>query len=359
MDLTSLGWDAGFDEAFARFRAEGLFPGRVALEDKHTYTVLAEAGEYSTQVPGRMLHQTASRAELPKVGDWVAVRSSGEAGRGVLEGVLPRRTRLSRKRVGRERTEQVLVANIDTAFVVQALDASFNLRRLERFLVMVHEGGARAVVILNKTDLAKDLDVRLAEVRQTSGQTPVVAASALTGRGIGSLREHIPSGQTAVFIGPSGVGKSSLINRLYGDEIQATIEVRECDAKGRHTTTWRELIVLPKGGLVIDTPGMREFHMWLADEGLEEAFPDVEEFGVRCHFRGCSHTVEKRCAVLEALADGRLARDRYDHYLKLKRELDYLAEERQRHTYQTRRERSRGGGRPHGNGRQTEPADSW
>lgn len=342
MNLPSLGWNSAFEEAFAEIRAEGLVPARVAMEDKHAYVVLTEEhGDISASVSGRFLHQRRSNAELPKVGDWVAVSMVAAEEKALIHQVLPRRTRLARKLPGRDIEEQVLAANMDTAFIVQALDASFSRRRLERFLVMVHEGGSQAVVVMNKADLSDEKDPRLVEARLAVGGTPLIVASAKNGRGLGLLREFIRPSETVVFIGPSGVGKSSLINRLYGEEIQATIEVREQDAKGRHTTSWRELIQLPNGGLVIDTPGMREFHIWMADGGLEEAFPDIEEMGVRCHFRDCSHTVEKRCAVQEALAKEEISRERYDSYLKLRHELDYLAEERKKHTYLTRQRESK------------------
>ena len=336
MDLTLFGWDPFFEAAFAPWREQGFLPARVAMEDKHAYVVLTEQGDMAASVSGKLLHQRGCNADLPKVGDWVALTVVAGEGKGLIQGVLPRRTRLARKLPGREVQAQVLAANIDTAFVVQALDHSFNRRRLERFLVMVHEGGAKPVVVLNKTDLCDSLEARVGEARLAARSAPVVAACAKTGRGMKQLKELIPATETIVFIGPSGVGKSSLINRLYGEEIQATLEVREHDAKGRHSTTWRELIQLPWGGLVIDTPGMREFHSWDAENGLREAFPDIEEISVGCHFRDCTHTVEKRCAVQSAVADGKLARERYENFLKLQRESDYLAEERKKHTYLAR-----------------------
>lgn len=333
MDLASLGWNSTLEEAFAEFRQRGWLPARVAVEDKHYFNVVAEAGELTGQVAGKLLHDAASRAALPKVGDWVAISAVANENKAVIHGVVPRRTQLVRRSVGREAEEQVLVANIDTAFIVQALDASFNLRRLERFLVMTIEGGGQPVVVLNKTDLCEDLDAKLAEAEQIARTAPVIAASAKTGRGMKQLMEFIRPAETVVFVGSSGVGKSSLINRLYGEEIQATIEVRESDAKGRHTTTWREMILLPNGGLVIDTPGLREFHMWVAEDGLESGFPEIEALAARCHFRDCSHTAEKRCAVQEAVAAGSIPRDRYESYLKLKREVASLSEEKAKHTH--------------------------
>jgi ribosome biogenesis GTPase len=309
----------------------------VAVEDKHAYWVLDGEREWLASVPGRMLHQASSRAELPKVGDWVALRLVAEAGKAVIERVLPRRTRLIRKTAGRDVDGQVLAANVDVAFVMAALDASFNPRRIERFLVMSREGGIRPVVVLNKADLCDTVAEQVAVMDPVAGGAPVLAVSARTGRGLRELRSLIPAGQTAVLVGSSGVGKSSLINGLCGEEIQATVEVRESDARGRHTTTWRELIPLPGGGLVIDTPGMREFHMWLADEGLEESFPDLEALADGCRFRRCTHTTENHCAVRQAVEQGAVSRERYTNYLKLKHELEYLAEERKRHTFHARR----------------------
>jgi len=337
MNLDDLGWDAAFAEAFASHQAAGLLAGRVAIEDKHAYRVVTAAGEIAAKVSGRMLHQTRARADLPKVGDWVALAPEPGGERATIHAVLPRRTAITRQAAGGTHDEQVLAANVDTAFLVQALDISFNLRRLERFLVMVHEGGAQPVVVLNKADLCDAVAQREAEARSMAGAAPVVVTSAQTRRGVSPLKAFLHPGRTVVFIGASGVGKSSLINQLYGEEILATIEVREHDAKGRHTTAWRELVLLPGGALVIDTPGMREFHMWLAGEGLEEAFPDLAELAAACHFRDCTHTSEKRCAVLEALSAGRLDRRRFESFQKLRLELDYLAEERLRHTYQARR----------------------
>lgn len=341
MDLASLGWDSVWEKDFAEFRTRGWVPARVAVEDKHRFVILGQQGEWTGQVTGRLLHRVASRAALPKVGDWVAVGVVAGEAKAVIHGVLPRRTQLARKTPGREVEPQVLAANIDLSFVVQALDQTFNLRRLERFLVMALEGGARPVVLLNKADLCPNPEEMLSQAEAAAGAVPVLAVSAKTGRGMKNLRELVRPTETVVFVGGSGVGKSSLINRLYGEEIQATIEVRESDAKGRHTTTWRELILLPNGGIVIDTPGLREFHLWAADEGLSEAFPEIEALAGRCHFRDCSHTKEKRCAVQQAVASGLIPRERYESYLKLMREMDYLSEEKARHTYLERKRQTK------------------
>ena len=332
LSLTRLGWNAEWETAFTPHRERGLRAARVAVQDKHHYVLFAEEGELIAQIAGKLLHGLQSDADLPKVGDWVAFKPTmpGEQ-KAVIQAVLPRRTRLGRKIPGRETEEQVLVTNIDVAFVVIALDETFNPRLLERFLLMVIEGGAKPVVVLNKADLCEDLDAHVAEARQCAGDAPVVAVSAKTRRAIKSVLEFIKPGAAVVFIGSSGVGKSTLINRLYGEAIQPTTEVRETDSKGRHTTTWRELIVLPNDGLVIDTPGMREFQLWMAGEGIHEAFPDIDLLALKCRFRECRHGAEKDCAVQAALAAGSLARERFDNFLKLRSELEFLAKARTYH----------------------------
>jgi ribosome biogenesis GTPase / thiamine phosphate phosphatase len=346
LTLQALGWNSLFEASFAPFRQKGLVPARVAVEDKHYYVVLTPEGELTAQVAGKVLHQARVSADLPKVGDWVAVaRLPGEA-KAVIRHVLARRTKLSRKFPGREVEEQVLATNIDVAFVVQALDCSFNAVLLQRHLVMVFESGAEPVAVLNKADLCDAIPERIAQARNAAGNAPLIVVSAKTGAGLEELARRITPGATVVFIGASGVGKSTLINDLCGEEIQATMEVRERDAKGRHTTTWRELILLPQGGLVIDTPGMREFHMWAANDGLRDAFSDVEALAARCHFRDCTHTVEGRCAVLQAVAAGQLSRDRYERFLKLQKELDYLHEAQTKHGWLQRRRQARVAQRP-------------
>ncbi len=322
--LKQLGWDQAWEKAFAPFDEKGWYPGRIAVEGKGQYVVLSEQGEMTGIVAGKLLHTSYSAADLPKVGDWVALTYMPDEDKAVINAVAPRRTKISRKTAGREIEEQILVTNVDLAFVVHAMDRTFNARLLERHIMTVLEGGSKPIVVLNKEDLCEDIPATVAAAERSAAGVEVVVVSALTGGHINELARHIHPGETVVFIGSSGVGKSSLINRLYGEEVQHTIEVRESDSKGRHTTTAREMIVLPNGALVIDTPGTREFHVWFAGEGMVGAFPEVEELAIRCHFRNCSHTVEKRCAVLGAVADGSLPAGRYQGYLKLQRELKHL-----------------------------------
>ena len=343
MDLTKLGWNADLQQQFAPHQAKGLIPARVAVEDKHFFRVWTADAELLAQVTGKCMHEArGSNSKLPKVGDWVAVKLVPNEEKAMIQAILPRRTQLCRKMIGRASAEHVLATNIDTAFMVTAADASFNAARLEQMLVMAHESGARPVVLLNKIDLCMDLEAKLADAARVAGGALVLAACALTGRGVKKLAQLIRPGDTAVFIGTSGVGKSSLINRLYGEDIQATVEVRADDAKGRHTTSWREMIFLPQGGVVIDTPGMREFHIWIASEASKQAFPEVDALSVRCHFRDCGHTKENRCAVLEALAAGTLPRERYDGFLKLQLEIRHLREPEKRAAWQDRKKSGRG-----------------
>ena len=337
MSLTKLGWNAERDAQFAPHLAKGLIAARVAVEDKHYYRIWTADAELTAQITGKLIHEArGNHSKLPKVGDWVAVKRVANEEKATIHDILPRRTQLTRKHSGRNTAAQVLATNIETVFLVNAVDATFNAARLERMLVMAHDSGARPVVILNKIDLCDDLAAKLAEASRVAGKVSVFPVCASTGRGLKKLAAEIKPADTVAFIGISGVGKSSLINRLYGEELMPTIEVRESDAKGRHTTTWREMIFLPQGGVVIDTPGMREFHLWDISQGARETFPEIEALALRCHFTNCAHTQEKNCAVLAALAAGTLVRARYDSFVKLQGELGYLREAEKRAGWQSR-----------------------
>src|ERR1039457_6150934 len=343
MGLTKLGWNAERDQQFAPHLAKGFIPARVAVEDKHFYRVWTVDAELIAQVTGKFIHESrGDHSKLPKVGDWVAVKLVPNEEKGAIQAILPRRPQMTRKMTGRDTAQQILATNIETVFLVTAANSTFNAARLERMLVMAHESGARPVVVLNKIDLCEDLDAKLAEATRVAGDVLVLAVCALTGRGVKKLAALIKPGDTVVFIGTSGVGKSSLINRLYGEDLMPTVKVREQDAKGRHTTSWREMIFLPRGGVVIDTPGMREFHLWIASEGSKQTFPEVDTLSVRCHFRDCTHTKENQCAVLEALAAGTLPRGRYDSFLKLQLEIRSLRETEKRAAWTDRKKSDRG-----------------
>ena len=322
-DLTALGWDDSLAEQFEPHARAGLVPGRVAVQHRGAYDVLTEDGELRCDVPGRLYEEASSSADLPAVGDWVAVAARPDERAGTVQAVLPRRTKFSRKTAWQASEEQVLAANVDVVFIVSSLNEDLNLRRLERYLTLAWESGARPVVVLTKADLADDVQGALAAVESVAFGAPAHAISSVTGEGLDALREYLAPGVTVALLGSSGVGKSTLVNTLAGEELLETREIRD-DGKGRHTTTRRELVQLPGGALVIDTPGMREIQLWVAEEGLDEAFSDVTELFERCRFSDCGHESEPGCAVKEALADGTLSPERWESYLKLQRELAHL-----------------------------------
>jgi ribosome biogenesis GTPase len=323
-DLTSLGWSEFFEGTFQPYRERGHFAGRVVVEERGAYRLYTEHGELSARVRGKLRYDSESAADFPAVGDWVAVSRRQRDGLAQIQAVLPRRSKFSRKAAGANSEEQVVAANVDTVFLVQGLDHDFNLRRLERYLVAAFESNAAPVVILNKADLCEDVEKKTSEAESVAPGTPVHAISSLSGQGLEALDQYVLRGVTVAFLGSSGAGKSTLINRILGEEIQKTAEVREHDSRGRHTTTHRELIVLKTGGLLIDTPGMRELQMWDASGSLDLAFSDVQSIAAACYFSDCSHQNEPGCAVREALEDGSLDRGRYESYTKMEKELEYL-----------------------------------
>jgi ribosome biogenesis GTPase len=326
-DLAALGWDDGWGAAFEEHRSAGLVPGRVAIPHRGAYDVVTADGEVRARLPGRTRRERAS-AELPVVGDWVAVEPSEGDAAPVIRAVLPRRTKFSRRAAHDPGSdvarEQVVAANVDVVFIVVPLGADLSTRLLERYLTLVWESGARPVILLTKADVAADQASALAGLAEL-GDVDVHVISSRTGDGLDDVREYLGPGVTAALLGPSGAGKSTLVNALAGDERLATGDVAR-DGSGRHTTTRRELILLPGGGVVVDNPGMRELHLWLADDGLADAFEDVVELEARCRFSDCRHEGEPGCAVAAALADGTLDPERLRSYRELQRELSELEE---------------------------------
>ena len=336
LDLATLGWDEEWSAAFAEHAANGLVPGRVAVPHRGAYDVLTEEGEIRARLPGKARHDAESLADLPVVGDWVAIEPPGQDSP-AIRAVLPRRTKFSRLAAhdpGADVTrEQVVAANVDVVFIVASLADDPNPRQLERYLTLVRESGARPVILLTKADLEDD-SAAVAAGLADIGDMAVHPVSTRSGLGLDDVRAYLVPGVTAALLGPSGVGKSTLVNALVGEELLATGSVRD-DGSGRHTTTRRELIVLPGGGIVVDNPGMRELHLWLAADGLEETFEDIVELESQCKFSDCSHESEPGCAIQAALADGTLAPERWESYRTLQRELADLDERL------ARRERSR------------------
>lgn len=322
--LASLGWDRQLQEAFTPHAARGHEPARVATQHRDRYALVAAGGPSSANVAGRLRHSASGAAQLPAVGDWVAVATRRREETATIHAVLPRRSAFTRKVAGEESEPQVLAANMDVIFIVTSLNADLNVRRLERYLTMAYESGAEPVIVLTKADLAHDLSSALDSVSSVAIGVPVHVVSAITGEGMADLETHLQNDRTGVLLGSSGVGKSTLVNTLAGRDLAKVQEIREDDDKGRHTTTSRELIVLPRGGMVIDTPGIRELQLWHAESGLSGSFPDIETLASRCRFNDCSHETEPGCAVSSALDAGTLSTDRLAAYRKLQRELRHL-----------------------------------
>ncbi len=323
--LTALGWHAGHADAFARYGAEGLVPARVAVEHRSVFELYAESGEVEAALAGSLRHRAKKRRELPAVGDWVAVSTRPGGGLGLIEAVLPRTSVFTRKVAGRESDEQIVAANIDVVFLVTSLNDEFNPRRIERYLTLAWESGASPVVVLSKLDLCADPDPLVRQAEAVAPGVPVLTTSATTGAGVEQMRARLSGHRTGALLGSSGVGKSTLINAFVGYERQKTAGIRESDDTGRHTTTWRELVQVPGGGLLIDTPGMRELQMFDADEGILGAFADIEALAAACAFGDCTHGPEPGCAVKAAVADGRMSSGRLESYLKLVAELAHLS----------------------------------
>lgn len=322
MYLHALGWNSFFQSHWNAESREGLEPARVMEEQRDAYRVVADNGELGAEITGHLRHIATDRSALPAVGDWVAIDVIGTEGKALIHSILPRKTKLSRKEAGRRTVEQILVTNVDTVFLMMSLNADFNPRRVERYLGTIWESGAQPVIVLSKSDLCSSPSGAVSEIGAAAPGVEVHVLSAITGTGVEALIPYLGPGNTVVLLGSSGVGKSTLINCLLNAEVQKTLGVRAGDDRGRHATTYRRMFSLPAGGVLIDTPGMREFQLWDA-AGLDDTFEEIGQLAEHCRFRDCGHRSEPGCAVKQAIDDGDLEAHRLSSFQKLKRELEY------------------------------------
>ncbi|WP_235988881.1 ribosome small subunit-dependent GTPase A [Aquibacillus kalidii] len=325
MNLKKLGWNDYFLAlANGYIDDEDFTVARVSKEHKGLYEILNEDGQLFAEISGKMQHNSSERNDYPAVGDWVVIKKQQHENRAIIHNVLPRRSKFSRKVAGATTQEQIVAANIDTIFLVSALNSDLNIRRIERYLVMAWESGANPVIILTKSDLCYDVESKVLDVEHIAIGVPIHVVSAMNGSGITDILPYLKEGETIALLGSSGVGKSTLTNKLLGKELLKVQNIREADDKGRHTTTHRELVVLPTGGVLIDTPGMRELQLWSAEDSVDVSFEDITRFAELCKFRDCNHEHEPGCAVKQAIKNDELDQERLTSYHKLQKELEYL-----------------------------------
>lgn len=326
-NLRKYGWNEHWQGLMDNIKDQQkqLVPARVTAQFSKQYRIVTETGERTAMVTGKYEFEATSRADFPAVGDWLLVELLQGEPRAVIHCLLPRATAMTRREAGSIPDEQVIAANTDTIFIVNALNQDFNVRKIERYLISVWESGAQPVVLLTKADLCEDPEDYVAQVMSSAPGVPVHAVSSVQDQGKEAIAPYLVPGHTVAITGSSGAGKSTLLNWLSGQEVQRVQDIREEDARGRHTTTHRELFLLPEGAIMVDTPGMRELQLWDSSGGWEETFSEVEELARQCRFNDCRHESETGCAVQHALQEGALDRGRFNNYKKTEKELAYLA----------------------------------
>jgi ribosome biogenesis GTPase len=332
MNLQEIGWDGFFSSQFARYEKEDLIPARIFSEQKKSYVLFSENGELKASARGILWHQKESKHPTPVVGDWVAAQLLPGKLSASIKAILPRKSSFSRissggrkKRSGGDINEQIIAANVDIALIIAGLDREFNLRRIERYMALVQKSGMIPIIILNKADLCKQKSAIQKDVQNIFPDVSVLTMVALKGKQVFKLNQYIKKGQTAALLGSSGVGKSTIINQLLGYDRQKVSDISTSAGKGQHTTSRREIIILPSGGLIMDNPGMREIQLWAGEDDLYHTFTDIETIAHNCRFRDCRHEQEPGCAVKEALHEGILDEGRLKNYIKIKSELTELA----------------------------------
>ena len=323
MELSEFGWNGEFEEKFQEFEVKGFLPARIIGSNRLIYRLFSEDGELLGKLSGNFRFNCQSKGDYPTVGDWIAFKPSNHKGFVSIKGVLDRKSKFSRKVAGKVYDEQIIASNIDTIFIISGLDQDFNIRRLERYVILAAESNAEFVFILNKADLCKDTGDIITQIKSLFPNISVYALSALNNQGLEQLNQYIKPGETIVFLGSSGVGKSTIINCLLGEEKLKTGHVSTYDGRGRHITSSKNIILLPGGGLVIDTPGLRELQILSSGDGLNNAFSDIEQISEKCKYRNCKHVNGPGCAVLTAVTEGIISEERLNNYQKLTREIDY------------------------------------
>ena len=340
-NLEQYGFDSFFKKEFESFQRSGFEPGRVTAENKQRYNIITCHGEITGEVTGKFLYNADDLTSFPKTGDWVAVTHFQEENKCIIHNLLNRRSHFSRGQAGKEAGAQVIAANLDFLFIVQSFNHDFSINRIERYLVMAEEGNCSPAIIINKNDLMDNPQRNLDEIRKRSGDIPLFSTSCETGKGFKELKDFILPGKTYALAGSSGVGKSSIINFLMDETILRTSDIQSGSGKGKHTTTRRELFLLPEGGIIMDTPGMREFALWNNNTSEPDIFSDITGLAGGCRFKNCTHTSESGCAVISAVEKGVLSKEHLDNYFKLKKESEYLDSLIDRNLYLERKKKEK------------------